>query len=226
MATRVGGPQARRSRARSEPEANGEVVELGRRERRKQEVRERILEAAESLFLRHGFDATTVDQVAARADVAQKTFFNHFPTKLSVFEAFANGRLVLFEEVVAAERRRPATTRERLERVFTLMADHVSEMSELARDLVLHMMHAAPAPKGGSQQLTTLQSAIGPLLREGQVQGDVRRDHDVAFMTELVVGAYCMIMIQWAKDPGYPIRERLQETARFLGDAVSPPADA
>lgn len=196
----------------------------GRRERRKREVRERILAAAARLFLRNGFEATTVDQIAEEADVAQKTFFNHFPTKQSVFEALANGRLALFEDAVVAERRRGSSTRKRLERVFALMADHVSEVKELARDLVLHMMHAPPEAANGSEQLSTLQSAIGPLLRDGQEQGDVRRDHDVAFMTELIVGAFCMIMIQWAKDPGYPIRARLQETARFLGEAVAPPS--
>ncbi|MBW2312867.1 MAG: TetR/AcrR family transcriptional regulator [Deltaproteobacteria bacterium] len=201
-----------------------EPASPSRRERRKQEVRERILAAAARLFLRHGFEATTVDQIAEAADVAQKTFFNHFPTKHSVFEAFANGRLALFEDAVRAERRRGSSTRKRLERVFALMADHVSEVNELARDLVLHMMHAPPEDANGNEQFSTLQSAIGPLLRDGQEQGDVRRDHDVAFLTELIVGAFCMIMIQWAKDPSYPIRARLQETARFLGEAVAPPA--
>ena len=194
-----------------------------RRQRRKQEVHARILASAERLFLRQGFGATTVDQISAAADVAQKTFFNHFPTKQSVFEAFADGRLVRFAEAVEAERRGRASTRRRLERVFNVMADHVSEMSELARDLVLHMMHAPRAVEAGSEQLATLQSAIGPLLRDGQAQGDVRHDYDVTFLTELVVGAYCMIMIQWAKDPSYPIRARLQQTARFLGEAVAPP---
>jgi AcrR family transcriptional regulator len=194
----------------------------GRRERRKREVRERILAAAERLFLRQGFEATTVDQIAEAADVAQKTFFNHFATKQSVFEAFADARLALFATAVAAERGRDATTLERLERVFNLMAEHAHGMNELTRELVLHMMHA-PTPAGGSEQLSTLQSSIAPLLRDGQAQGDVRDDHDVAFLTELIVGAYSMIVIQWAKDPGYPIRARLQETARFLGEAVAPP---
>jgi len=196
-----------------------------RRERRKQEVRARILGAAEQLFLRQGFEATTVDQIAAAADVAQKTFFNHFATKQAVFEEFADARLEAFEAVVSAERGQRASTQRRLERVFTVLGDHVSETSELTRDLVLHLMRATPAGDGaaaGSPQLSTLQAAIGSLLRDGQAQGDVRRDHDIAFLTELVVGAYCMIMIQWAKDPSYPLRERLEETARFLGEAVAP----
>jgi len=204
---------------------------VGRRERRKQEVRERILAAAEALFQRRGFEATTVDQIAEAADVAQKTFFNHFPTKQAVFEEFANGRLAVFERVVAGERQRRASTRDRLERTFTVMADHAAQTSELVRDLTLHMMRAQPAigdgrsvgaAGAGREQLSTLEAAIGALLRDGQAQGDVRGDHDVAFLTELIVGAYCMIMIQWAKDERYPVRERLRETACFLGRAISP----
>jgi AcrR family transcriptional regulator len=168
-----------------------------------------------------------VDQIAAAADVAQKTFFNHFPTKQSVFDEFADSRLEAFEAVVSAERGRRASTQRRLVRVFTALGEHLSETSELTRDLVLHLMRATPAgaaAAAGSPQLSTLQAALGSLLREGQAQGDVRSDHDAGFLTELVVGAYCMIVIQWAKDPSYPLRERLEQTARFLGEAVAPRA--
>ncbi len=200
-----------------------QAAPVGRRERRKQEVRDRILLAAEALFLRQGFDATTVDQIADEADVAQKTFFNHFPTKQSVFEAFADARISHFQEVVAGERGREGSTAVRLERVFVELADRVTAMAELARDLVLHMMRASNGDGDpASQQLSTLHDAIGTLLVDGQAQGDVRDDYDVAFLADLVVGAYCMIMIQWAKAPDYPMRSRLQETARFLGDAISP----
>jgi len=200
-----------------------EPARTGRRERRKQELHERILAAAEGLFLRQGFEATTVDQIADAADVAQKTFFNHFPTKQSVFEAFADGRLVRFADVVEAERGRRAPTRRRLERVFDLTAEHLSEMHGLIHELVVHMMHASSGHEAGREQLAGLREAIAPLLRDGQAQGDVRRDHDVAFLTELIVGAYCMIVIQWAKDPAYPIRARLRQTAGFLGEAIAPP---
>jgi AcrR family transcriptional regulator len=48
---------------------------LGRRERRKLEVRTRIYSAARELFAKQGFDETTVDEIAERADVAPATFF-------------------------------------------------------------------------------------------------------------------------------------------------------
>jgi AcrR family transcriptional regulator len=55
------------------------------RERQKQMTRELIAETARRLFLERGFDAVTVSEIAREAGVAQKTVFNHFPTKEDLF---------------------------------------------------------------------------------------------------------------------------------------------
>jgi len=57
------------------PRAEGE----GRRDRKKRERRARIYDAARRLFLAQGVDATTVEQIAATADIAPATFSTTFP---------------------------------------------------------------------------------------------------------------------------------------------------
>src|SRR5436190_13015353 len=59
-------------------------LELSRRERKKGETRERIFQAACKLFRDKGFEATTIDEIAEKADVAKGTFFNYFPRKEAV----------------------------------------------------------------------------------------------------------------------------------------------
>ncbi len=61
------------------PQPRADHSDLSRRERRKLEVRNRILEASTTLFEAKGLEATTVVEICERADVAHKIFFNHFP---------------------------------------------------------------------------------------------------------------------------------------------------
>ena len=54
---------------------------LGLRERKKIKTREAIRTATYGLIKEQGYDATTIDQIAERADVSPSTVFRYFPTK-------------------------------------------------------------------------------------------------------------------------------------------------
>ena len=56
----------------------------GLRERKKQKTKEAIQREAMRLFQDQGYDETTVEQVAAAAEISPSTFFNYFPTKEDV----------------------------------------------------------------------------------------------------------------------------------------------
>ncbi len=54
---------------------------VGGRERKKLATRAALREAALRLALRDGVDRVTVDQIAAEADIAVRTFFNYFSSR-------------------------------------------------------------------------------------------------------------------------------------------------
>ena len=77
---------------------------LGLRERKKRERRRCIEDAAIDLFEDNGFDGTTIEQIAAAADIAPRTFFYYFPTKEDVVLADYSTRL---ERIITELSERP-----------------------------------------------------------------------------------------------------------------------
>jgi AcrR family transcriptional regulator len=73
----------------------------GLRERKKRATRDAIAATARRLFAERGFDAVTVAEVAAAADVSEKTVFNHFAAKEDLVFAGGDTRLAALHKAIA-----------------------------------------------------------------------------------------------------------------------------
>ena len=66
---------------------------LGRREKRKQEIRSRIENAAYRLFRSQGIEDTSIEQICVEAEVARRTFYGHFPNNHALLGGLGISRL-------------------------------------------------------------------------------------------------------------------------------------
>ena len=76
-------------------------IPRGLRERKKIETRLALARAAMRLFEERGYAATTVDDIAAAANVSRRTFFRYFSSKEEVFIVDPVGKLAALHVALA-----------------------------------------------------------------------------------------------------------------------------
>jgi AcrR family transcriptional regulator len=196
--------------------------DLSRRERRKLELRGRIVERAAELFARQGFARTTVAEICDGADVAQKTFFNHFPSKQHLLRTLAHLGFDRLLTDIESVRKEQQSTPERLKQFFGLVAENAAEGGPMNRELVTELVHVLSTSSEKSAEAQRLLDAFGAIVRDGIEAGDVTRRHDAVTLTEMIQGAYYVLMFNYANIDEFPIEEQAEAVARFLGDALAP----
>ncbi|MET7654523.1 TetR/AcrR family transcriptional regulator [Streptomyces sp. NPDC005486] len=106
-----------------------EKTRPGLRERTRQAVRREITEAANALFVERGYEATTIDDIAAAVGMSKRSVFRYFPTK----EDLVVGKVdYLAEEMLQGLRARPAgePVWESLRALFDLLVPHVDDLDK------------------------------------------------------------------------------------------------
>ena len=130
------------------PSSAADDAALGLRERKKQRTRATIVDVAARLCATRGYENTTVDQIAAAADISPRTFSRYFPNKEAVIGALIEE---IAEHVAAALARQPRdiTEHEALERAHleVLRAAELGEPGPMSFDRVngfLEIVNGSP----------------------------------------------------------------------------------
>src|SRR5260370_28024523 len=119
---------------------------VSRRERKKEETKERIVQAAFALFRKHGVAATTVEEICERADVAKGTFFNYFPRKEAVFGYLSEQWVAEAEEKIGDIFGRGVAAWAKVRDFFVQFATFYEEDRELSKHMPLHWARRRPDP--------------------------------------------------------------------------------
>jgi AcrR family transcriptional regulator len=102
---------------------------------RKAETQRRILEAAMDLFLRRGYERTSITQIAARAGMSRAAVFWHFGDKRTLFQEAGRCFLVPLREALGG-RLSHLEPRKRLFELFSAYEIFVADNAERVRTFV------------------------------------------------------------------------------------------
>lgn len=189
-----------------------EQSESGLRERKKAKTRAAIQAAALHLFERQGYHATTVDEIAERAEISQSTFFRYFPTKEDVVLHDRYDPLLLADFRAQPHKLSPiAALRRTLRSVLgTLPADEFARERQRATLII-------SVPELRARTLDQLASTLQPLTDAvAERTGRSPEDPAVRALTGAVLGVAISAMLTASREPAADYLELMDEALAHL----------
>lgn len=170
----------------------------------------------------HGFEATTVAQIAEAADVAPGTFFNHFTSKAAVLHEMTGEIAEHLQVLVDQQLERPVSAQERIRGFADAVASDIATAEGLARDVLLELMHSQTRPDQMAPHLSSVYEPFAKIISQGQAAGEVRTDFEANFLAEMVLGAFNVAFSRWMENAEFPLRQWLLQAAEFVCEAIEP----
>jgi AcrR family transcriptional regulator len=167
------------------------------RERKKQRVLQQIEEAAFELFRTIGYEQTTMDAIAEKAETSRGTLFKYFPTKSSLWLPFLKQRYVDYVQPQIKEYldTHPSTL-QALQFLFTRIYEDVFQFPEVGyafRALGQEVLIAHPGHADINDD-TGFVDMIQTILLRGRQQGDVSRTLPLEKLTRYVTILYVSLV--------------------------------
>lgn len=147
----------------------------GLRQRKNEEAKRLLYQAAMKLFQEKGFEETSIDEITERAGFSRATFFNHFGSKRGVLRYYGQEIQSLLDEMLDHTDRdaRPLDLiREALRKMTSEAEKHLPELRLIYANSIQdvdYLNSPTPARRRVCEILTELVTAA-------QKQGRIRRD--------------------------------------------------
>lgn len=160
-------------------------------------TKERILRVAADLFMRHGYDGTSVREIGDKAGIGQSSLYHHMQSKAHLLKAlheqFIEEMLERMKEVSTGD----DSPSDKLRRLIAVVLATI-EMHQAEVTVFLREQHALPAEMRAAvvQQRDVVDRIVDGVIRDGIAKGEFRDDLDVRLMRLAVLGM-CNWAYQW-----------------------------
>ena len=187
----------------------------GLRERRRDSTRRSLEDAALRLFARDGFDATTVESIAAEAEVSPRTFFRYFATKDEVLNPERRARQARLRETVA-------TTPAELDDLATAVAALVAVADDLRADREVLLLQrqavvTSPVLRGRTYDvLLSWQQTLAVALADRR--GVPHDDLAALSVAAATIGVWQAVIGRWLDVEEADLGALLVEACAYLGE--------
>ncbi|MCL2533444.1 MAG: TetR/AcrR family transcriptional regulator [Nocardiaceae bacterium] len=196
---------------------------ITRREERKRQTRERLLDAGRRLFSERGFDHTTIDDIAAAAHVSRGTFFNYFDNKDAVLAALHQVHMDKLPGIIDDLLAQDLTTAERIQSLFDDVVRSAVTLEKYFRATTRELDRDLATPEVSAARTERFIVSFERVLAAGIPRGEVRVDYPLRFLSQMVTAVYVTTIRYWRQNTVFDMAVEFERAAGFIADAVAPP---
>jgi AcrR family transcriptional regulator len=193
----------------------------GRRERRRLEVRARVLEAAWDLFVSQGYDATTVAEICKHADIAYGTFFNHYAEKQGILRMMADQAITKLEEMLETLAKQSGTIEEHLVVLLESPGQDQDNDEHFRRDL-LGRIYSIAYSESAEDSDRRYHAAFERYMAESVARARVRNDVPIEVLADIAASQLGSTALSWVHFEDFPLHDRARSVARLLAECLGP----
>lgn len=186
------------------------MAEPGRRERKRQEKLDHIAQTGFRLFEAHGFDAVTMEQIAAEADVAKGTLYSHFPVKEAVLARWIHIQLEQDLERLLPVCLAEANFKRGMRRLLEASAAGLEQHREYLLPYLRYRFVNVGQPHADENDARSdLVRAFLALIVAGQKSGELRGTQPAARLALFFHFLYLAALMRWLMDPKANLHDEL-----------------
>jgi AcrR family transcriptional regulator len=171
----------------------------GLRERNKAAKLEKISRAARALFIRRGYDATTLRQIAAKADVGLGTLFSYATDKRDLLFLIINDDIEAMNRRAFAGAPDDGALLDRLVGIFRCFFDFFGKQPNLSRIVLKELTFYAAGPQAQRFQRgrADVLARLAEVVRAAQRTGSIGSGEDPREIAYTVFSIYAAEIRQW-----------------------------
>lgn len=173
------------------PDSDVETPRLNRRQAAKVRTRQKVLDAARTLFAERGYEPATIRDIAKGAGMSTGAVFANFQDKAELFEAVLSEDLAKLAETLKAAAVAETSVRGRVLAALTAGYHGSLEQLPLVQAVVARSWFQPVAAEMRTRaSIKPLVMVVSDALQAGVREGELRQDADVHLLSDMIYDAF------------------------------------
>jgi len=170
-------------------------------ERKKEQMREKIVATGMDLFKKQGVGKTTMEQIAREVDIAKGTLYNYFPVKEAIIDEHIKRSFGRQNPERISQLQKLPDTKSRVITLFTQLIKGIESQKEIFEKYLVYRIQSMISFQQDDSAKSGLYLVTRDIIERGQKSGELRDDLPISILEEFIEFAFIEVVKHLYMEP-------------------------